>query len=153
MPEFYMLIGIPASGKSTWLKKNMKPNSVIVSSDDYIEKEAKRLGKTYSEVFASTVKAAHAHMNSALKQAIKDKKNIYWDQTNLNEKTRNGKLANIPSGYKKTAVYFKAPSGTELARRLNSRPGKEIPVDVMVNMIKTITKPSKSEGFDEIIEV
>ncbi len=51
MPKLYMLIGVPASGKSTWLKKNMSPDSVIVSSDDHVERLAAMQGKTYNEAF------------------------------------------------------------------------------------------------------
>jgi hypothetical protein len=39
---------------------------------------------------------------------------------------------------------------SELKRRLESRPGKNIPSHVMVQMIKGFQPPSEAEGFKEI---
>ena len=47
MPELIMLCGVPTSGKSTYVEKLKKmkywENSVVLSTDDYIEKESKRV--------------------------------------------------------------------------------------------------------------
>jgi tRNA uridine 5-carbamoylmethylation protein Kti12 len=45
---------------------------------------------------------------------------------------------------------FKTPDEEELIKRLNSRPGKEIPKDVISNMIDNWEEPTLEEGFDEI---
>ena len=51
-PVAYILIGLPGSGKSTWIRNNQtKDDFVVISSDDEIEKYAKSQSKTYSEVF------------------------------------------------------------------------------------------------------
>lgn len=142
-----MLIGVPGSGKTTWIKNN-KHNAVVLSTDDKIETEAARVGKTYSEVFQSTIKQATSEMEADLVQAVKLRKDIIWDQTNLTVKSRKSKLAKIPKDYKKIAVFFHVPE--DLRQRLASRPGKVIPEPIVLSMINQLEPPSKNEGFDEI---
>ncbi len=81
-------------------------------------------------------------------QAVEQKRNIIWDQTNLTVKSRSKKLDMIPSSYKKICVDFPIPSDWE--KRLD-RPGKVIPTNVRDRMKKMYDNPSLSEGFDEII--
>lgn len=151
MPTLSMLVGVPGSGKSTWIQNQKFNNTVIISSDDIIEKIAKEQGKTYSEVFKTEIKNATAQMNLELQAAISSNKDIIWDQTNINKNTRRSKLLSIPNAYKKIAVVFPIPSPTELARRLGSRPGKTIPPQIIDQMITGFEKPDHSEGFDDII--
>ena len=152
MPTLYMLIGVPASGKSTWLQ-SQDINGAVVSTDNHIEAAAKAAGKTYNDVFKSVIKKATSQMNADLKVAIENDQNIYWDQTNLNVKSRKGKLSKVPEYYRKVAVVFPRPDMAELDRRLASRPGKVIPSNVMASMLGSFEKPMKDEGFDEIITV
>lgn len=46
------MIGPPAVGKSTWLKKN-HPNSFVISRDDIVNEVAGEIGLTYDDLFAS----------------------------------------------------------------------------------------------------
>ena len=43
MPKLYMLIGVPATGKSTWVEKH-KGDALVISSDDLIEAYAAEQG-------------------------------------------------------------------------------------------------------------
>jgi predicted kinase len=52
--------------------------------------------------------------------------------------------------YEHIAVVFQTPPGPELKRRLDSRPGKEIPEAVVEGMIGSFDMPSGQEGFKEI---
>jgi gluconate kinase len=52
--------------------------------------------------------------------------------------------------YEHIAVVFKTPEKEELARRLASRPGKNIPEHVMRSMIENFDVPTEDEGFKEI---
>jgi predicted kinase len=148
MPTLYMLIGVPGSGKTTWIKGH-RGNAVVLSTDDKVEAEAERLGKTYSDVFQSIIKQATREMNDDLNDAIREKRDIIWDQTNITRKSRKGKLDKIPGDYRKVAVFFPVPP--DLRERLASRPGKVIPEPVIISMINQIEPPSKDEGFDEIV--
>jgi predicted kinase len=153
MPTVYLLIGVPGSGKSTWLSKQDLSNAVVLSTDNYVEHFAKLNNKTYTEIFKSVIGEATRLMHEDLRQAIRDRKDIYWDQTNLTAKTRAGKLAQIPGTYEKVAVYFPTPSDAELARRLAARPGKTIPANVVLGMKSQLEPPTLAEGFDDITVV
>lgn len=147
-----MLCGVPASGKSTWISNNVNDDSVIVSSDKYIEQYAEQNGMTYTEAFPDAIGNATSMMYQDLSDAIKNDKDIYWDQTNLTPGARAKKLKNIPDHYTKIAVYFPPPEYVEWSRRLSNRgQEKNVPVDVLVNMLNQDTKPTRSEGFDKVI--
>lgn len=153
-PKFIMLVGLPGSGKSTYIKKVLSKNSdfVILSTDDYIEQKAREENSTYSEVFQKNIKEATRNMNNELQSAVKEHKNIIWDQTNLTANSRKKKLANIPDIYSKEAIVFKI-SDNELLKRLEKRKeeeGKEIPSHVLKNMKNSFEMPTEDEGFNEV---
>ena len=149
MPTLFMLIGVPGSGKSTWIRSR-NHDAVVASTDDKIEAAAAAQGLTYNDVFDAEIKAANAAMREDVKQAVKDKRDIIWDQTNLTAKSRRGKLGQVPKHYERIALYFPTPDGAELERRLGSRPGKTIPAHVMASMIASLELPTAGEGFDQI---
>lgn len=155
MPTLYMMIGVPGSGKSTWIaNQNFDWNkTMVLSTDAHIERRAASQGKTYSDVFQDEIKAATAEMNGNLKHALSKGMDIVWDQTNLNAKARQGKLDKIPSTYRKVAVFFTTPDADEHKRRLGNRPGKVIPANVMMGMASQLQSPTAEEGFDEVIVV
>jgi predicted kinase len=153
MPTVYLLIGIPGSGKSTWLAKQDLSNAVVLSTDNYVEKFARLNNKTYTEIFKHVIGEATRLMQEDLRAAIRDQKVIFWDQTNLRAKVRAGKLAQIPGTWERVAVYFPTPPDAELARRLANRPGKTIPANVVLGMKSQLEPPTESEGFDRIITV
>ncbi len=148
MPILYMLVGVPGSGKTTWIKNN-KHDAVVLSTDNYIERYAMKTGKTYSEMFKELIGVATDQMEKDLVQAVRNERDIIWDQTNLTAKSRRTKLNRIPKDYKKIAVYFSVPN--DLRDRLASRPGKTIPEPVILSMINQLQPPTKEEGFDEIV--
>lgn len=151
MPVVYMLVGVPAAGKSTWTKNNKTSNTLVASSDDYIEQQAQKLNSTYSDVFDQFVKAGNNHAIEIARRAFSHNQDLIWDQTNLTKAARAKKLKMIPNGYKKVAVFFPTPHADVLKQRLASRPGKNIPDYVMTSMMKSIEKPTSDEGFDEVV--
>jgi gluconate kinase len=52
--------------------------------------------------------------------------------------------------YEHIAVVFKTPDLDVLKERLASRPGKEIPWEVVQGMIDNFEMPIEEEGFKEI---
>ena len=147
-----MLIGVPGSGKSTWIKAQNfdMARTLIASTDNQIETLAAAAGKTYNDVFSELIKSATAAMNHQVREAIQVGADIVWDQTNVSVRSRQPKLALIPAGYKKVAVVFPTPDKTELDRRLASRPGKTIPGHVVQSMAANLEMPTVAEGFDEV---
>jgi len=154
-PIAYILVGLPGSGKSTWIKNNVDSSFSIISTDNIIEKIAKQQNKTYSEVFNDNIKYATQQMNHDLDLAIKQGKNIVWDQTNLSAKKRASILNRIPKNYKKICVLFDVPLPVLYDRlyKRGNETGKYIPNKVIGDMLKTYQEPDLSEGFDDIIKI
>jgi predicted kinase len=155
MPKAYILVGVAGSGKSTWISKAPVDwnNTVVASTDSYVEQEAKRQGKTYTEVFKDVMPTAVKHMANTVVDAVEKNQDIIWDQTSTTRHTRAKKLRMLPSNYQTIAVVFPTPDEKELARRLGNRPGKTIPDEIVKDMIARWEEPSTSEGFDKIIYV
>lgn len=145
MPTVRFLVGVPASGKSTWLAAHPQ-TGVVVSSDAHVEAAAARRGLTYDQVFPETVQAANQKVLAEAKAAFQSGQDLVWDQTNLTRKVRAERLRLVPPGYTKVAVFFPTPKN--LAARLASRPGKTIPPEVVAGMAASLERPTKGEGFD-----
>ncbi len=153
MAKCYQLIGVPGAGKSTWIEnQSWAKDCVIVSTDNHVEAYAKSVGKTYNEVFKDYMPTAVDLMAKDVVKAREQGKDIIWDQTSTTINSRRRKF-NMLRDYEHIAVVFATPEMTELKRRLASRPGKNIPSDVMVQMIKGFQMPTEDEGFTEIRRV
>jgi len=152
--EFYMLVGLPGTGKSTWIKNHkylFGDKYEILSTDNYIERIAELQNTTYDRAFAHNIKDATDQMEEDAVSAFSNKTPIViWDQTNLSVKSRAQKLKMVPSCYRKIAVMFAAPSDEELQIRLSSRVGKTIPDHVMNSMMTRFEFPATREGLDEV---
>jgi predicted kinase len=152
MSKVYVLVGVPASGKTTWINnQTWIDHCVMVSTDEFVEDYAKQCGLTYSEVFDDYMPTAVELMLNKVIWARDNGKDIIWDQTSCSIATRAKKIRML-SDYYKIAVVFKTPSTVELQERLASRPGKNVPWEVVSDMAQKleVEPPSKEEGFDEI---
>ena len=152
MPKCYQLIGVPGSGKSTWVtSQEWAKDCSIISTDYWVEEEAKRVGKTYSEIFADYMPRAVDLMAANVVASRKMGNNIIWDQTSTTVKSRARKFNMLPDYYH-IAVVFRTPEHKELMRRLESRwdSGKIIPEHVIASMIASWEDPTEEEGFTEI---
>ena len=152
MPKLYMMIGLPAAGKSTWVANQPIDwnKTVIASTDNYIERHAQSQKKTYNDVFQDTIGLATDDMNASIKDAVENGLDIIWDQTNTGSKARMFKLKAIPDNYEKIALVFLPPDEEEHNRRLANRPGKTIPPHILDSMRNSFQMPTEAEGFDEI---
>ncbi len=151
---FYMLCGLPAVGKSTYISdmvdKYLIPSFHVISTDDLFENIAGFYGMTYNEVWALGIydeveRITHTIAKKAFQTGHSA---IFWDQTNLTPRSRQKKLAMVPKDYYKICVCLGVPDDWE--ERLASRPGKTLPDSVLRNMEKTFVLPNVDEGFDEV---
>ena len=150
MPKCYQLVGVPGAGKSTWItKQDWLQDCVVISTDNHVEAQARIEGKTYNDVFKDFMPFAVKMMADDVVKAREAGKDIVWDQTSTTVKSRARKFDMLPD-YEHIAVVFQIPEKEELERRLGSRPGKNIPWNVMQGMIKHFDMPSENEGFKEI---
>lgn len=152
MNYLYVLVGVPASGKSTWIKNQVWAKDIpVVSTDKFVEEYAKEQGKTYSEVFQEYMPVAVKLMANQVLICQTNKVDIIWDQTSTTVETRAKKIRMLPEYYK-IAVVMKTPPTAILQERLASRPGKTIPWEVVSNMAQQLEAepPTLEEGFNEI---
>jgi len=150
MSKCYQLIGVPGSGKSTWVdSQDWAISCAKVSTDKWVEIYAKEVGLTYSLVFVDFMPTAIDLMAKEVVAAREMKRDIIWDQTSTTLASRARKFRMLPD-YEHIAVVFRTPEHTELMRRLLSRPGKEIPDHVIASMIASWEEPTEDEGFKEI---
>ena len=151
--ECVMLCGIPTSGKSTYVDKLLAmdywKNSVVLSTDYFVEFYAKKQGKTYNEVFDEYIKEATQKMELNIQYAIDNGKDIIWDQTNLTAGTRKKKLRRLPPEYHRGVIYFELTLEEALERN-NHRKGKFIPKDILKRMWHQFEIPTVSEGFEYV---
>ena len=153
MPKCYQLVGVPGSGKSTWIKnQTWMLGMPVVCTDTFVEDYAKKQGKTYSEVFDEYMPIAVKLMANQAKICEANGLDLIWDQTSTTRASRERKFNTLPR-YEHIAVVFTTPEPEELARRLASRPGKVIPDHVMRTMIDGFEMPTEDEGFTEIWRV
>lgn len=154
-PKIYVLVGLPASGKSTWTKNKLDSSPYrfdVISSDGIIERIAKEQGKTYSEMFQETAACANSQIWEDFRESLKNGNNIIWDQTNMTSKKRRKILSQLPKKYEKIAVLFEVER-EELTRRLDERAkreGKFIPKHVIESMLDSYQEPVVDEGFDKV---
>jgi predicted kinase len=157
-PLFFMTVGLPGSGKSTFLKQlsGSLPDLKIASTDDFIEREGAKLGLNYSEAFGKiSFTQAQSEFHRVIVEAVRDRQNFVIDQTNCSSKTRKSKLRMVPEFYTRVCLVFDVPISV-LNERLEKRAretGKFIPPHVIKSMTNSWQTPSKSEGFDYLIEI
>lgn len=153
MPKCYQMIGVPGSGKSTWIRnQDWALGLTIVSTDTFVEQHAQAQGQTYNQVFDHYMPRAVDLMVQQVVSAREHGHDIIWDQTSTTVASRARKFCMLPD-YQHVAVLFHTPEPVELARRLASRPGRIIPHAVILSMLQNWQVPTLAEGFGEIWHV
>lgn len=161
MSKLIMMVGLPGCGKTTLKEElqeayeNQEILSCVYSTDIVIEHIAALEGLTYNEQFSKgTLKTAKRFAEKCLSHGLSIQSDIIWDQTNLTKKSRASKLKKIPSDYRKIAVYFE-PDLTKVfeVNKQREAKGRDVPKNVLMNMIATIEAPTESEGFDRVVVI
>lgn len=152
-----IMCGLPASGKSTYAKKNFSDDkSIILSSDDIREKYFGDVNDQNhnEEVFKKINKLILFYVNDNNIQ------NIIFDATNINKKRRFYFINNLKNFFNKlhissitdklefTCLLFATPYDICLSRNLER--DRTIPDNAIKRMYLNFNPPSYSEGFDLI---
>jgi len=154
------MVGLPATGKSynVDLMTLIDPDLFVYSTDNILERIADHLGKTYNDVFADHIKSAQTEADIWLAEAMKNKLDIVWDQTNLGVGKRKKIINRMKNaGYSVECVCILPPEASHLddqltwKHRLDNRPGKSIPQHVVGSMIESYVEPKVDEGFDTVV--
>lgn len=159
LPQVIMLVGLPGTGKSTWIQEFLKSADrpyTVLSADAITTQWAKEVGIDYTEAFKRYPEdVVKREIYRRLDQALRANMSIIWDQTNLSKENRSTKLGRLPGFYRRTAVVFTVDP-EEQTRRLNAperiAANKVIPEEVMTRMRSEFEMPDLAE-FDEVIHV
>jgi predicted kinase len=155
MPKMIMLIGAPASGKSSWVTENSK-NFMVASTDDIIEDWGKEVGMSYHEAFAHfDFGKANTKMLNTMRQGIKRGDSVIIDRTNMTIKGRAKFLKMFPNTYEKIAIVFENDYETLKARLIKreEETDKHIPNFVLSKMLNSYQRPTPEESFNKIIDI
>lgn len=162
-PKFIMLIGVPGTGKTTYRKSNIEKfkNYQIISFDDNVEREAVNLGISYTDMFRKDRKDSvdiqkildhTAKQNTKnLIEAVKAKKNILVDMTNLTKKSRNKKLCHVPDNryYREAIVFIRGYDDILKTNKEREKIQRQIPDTVLIDQMKRFSIPTEQE-FDTV---
>lgn len=164
MKRIIMLVGVPAAGKSTWLENEFQGECVVISTDKILEEIADHYGQTYDGVFEKYIKVAERMMWEEFDNSVAAGWNtIIIDRTNLSVNARRKFFERLKNfhyghGYQLEAVVFPLPGSDLLTEeewkfRLNNRPGKTIPENVLKSMVNSFQFPLTNEGFSKVTEI
>lgn len=152
-PFVLLLVGVPTSGKDTFLAKyKVREFATVISMDEIIESMFP--DKTYDEAYKalSSFAVIKGLMEEQIHRAVSQSKNLVINTTNLTSKRRQTTLDMFPRPYKKFCAVFPSPDISEFKKRNEARAklGKTVPLDAYVAYLCDFQMPTKNEGFDAI---
>ena len=141
-------VGLPASGKTFWVKGFIEDNKDkvidVISSDKIREEVFKNIGDQNhnNEVFDI--------MKRRTKESLSQGHVVVYEATNISSKRRRALLKELKRYYDKAICLFKYKSAVDCDID-NCIREKKVPNDVIERMYKNFEIPHKNEGFDEVI--
>lgn len=143
MSKLYIAIGVPGSGKSTYLKTL---DAVYVSSDAIREE---LFGDEDSQ---ENPRKVFAILNSRIKKALKEGKDAIYDATNVAKGTRKSIIKDYREMADEIIAYF-VDTQLEIAIQRNNNRDRVVPVEVIERMNNKLSPPTIEEGFDKIVHI
>lgn len=139
-----LMVGAPASGKSTWAENYAKKNEFLHVSTDKIRGE---VGKNEGDQTVSPI--AFAIARKRVMEALSVGKSVIVDATNINHQSRKGWIKmGGEHGAKITAIVFEV-SRDELVRRDTERE-RHVGVNVIDQFLGKYKRPDETE-IDKVI--
>jgi len=135
--ECVVLIGLPASGKSTFFRQHFAGTHDHVSKD--LLRHNRRPQRRQEELIATSLASGRS---------------VVVDNTNPSAAVRAPLIAIARAHHADVIAYFFVAEATDALRRNRAREGRDRVPDVAVFTVrKRLEAPALSEGFDRIYEV
>lgn len=150
MKTLWIMCGAPGSGKSTWLKRNIKDSGKVVSRDEI---RFALLGDN-EEYFNKERQVWKTYINT-IRDRLNKYDDVFADATHLNEKSRT-KLLNAlninTDAVRVNCLCFDADLDVCLQRNAERTGRKRVPDETLKEMYNTYVEPHFFEkyGYDEI---
>ena len=141
---FYMMVGLPGSGKSTYAKTLKVP---IVSSDSI---RAELFGDENDQDHNAEV---FTEVEKRIRNYLKNGESCTLDATNLSRKRRRNFLKTISNYDDVEHVAILIATDIDLCLKQNKQRDRVVPEDVIMRMFRHLSFPRIDEGFDRIIIV
>jgi predicted kinase len=144
MSKLIVLVGLPASGKSTLAEEiSLKETAVIMSSDE-LRKEIFN-DVNHQADNNDLFKELNLRINNLLSQG----KNVIYDATNLNRKRRMHLINHEIKADEKIVYYLNNHVMTSKYRDENRE--RQVGKDVIHKMYKNLHIPVDNEGWDQVV--
>ncbi|MEK5036202.1 AAA family ATPase [Paenibacillus sp. FSL R7-0302] len=142
MPQLHVLVGLPASGKSTFAKKL---KATVISSDKLREELLGDVNDQNSNelIFNTMYERAEKQLAIGL--------DVYLDATHISAKVRKRIIERFrKKADKLVAHYFNTPFYPDVVHRNRGRE-RSVPYSVLTRMRNSLQVPMYSEGWNEIV--
>ena len=147
----YITVGLPGSGKSTYVKNFIKDKDI-----EYLSSDSLRAVYGKSEEDQTVTPLVFGHIKRKVDESLKDGKNVLVDATSVNRKERSDYINTAKKyGAKVVAIVFKMDRQGLIDRnkKRGEQGGRVVPDFVIDKMLNKFEEPSYSEGIDVIIYV
>jgi predicted kinase len=147
----YITVGLPGSGKSTYVKNFIKDKDI-----EYLSSDALRAVYGKDENDQTVTPLVFGHIKRKVDEFLKDGKNVLVDATSVNRKERSDYINTAKKyGAKVVVIVFQMDRQGLIDRnkKRGEQGGRVVPDFVIDKMLAKFEEPSYSEGIDVLIYV
>ena len=147
--HLYLMVGVPGSGKSTYVKNILKDGDIYISRDEI----RYSLLTEEDDYFAKENEVIKTFINNIDKSLVNEEYcgDVYADATHLSPKSRAQVLNKLKNKDKVSVIYLDIPLNIILERNAQRKGRALVPENVVRRMYNSIILPTKEEGIEELI--
>ena len=147
--HLYLMVGVPGSGKSTYVKNILKDGDIYISRDEI----RYSLLTEEDDYFAKENEVIKTFIDNIDKSLINEEYcgDVYADATHLSPKSRAQILNKLKNKDKVSVIYLDIPLNIILERNAQRKGRALVPENVVRRMYNSIILPTKIERIEELI--